>query len=52
MSRNKTARHRASLKAKFRKARARKGKLLKLKKRGGRLHPTPRGKASKASIFG
>jgi hypothetical protein len=52
MSRKKTARHRASLKAKFRKARARKGRLLKLKKAGGRLQPTPRGKARKASVLG
>ncbi|MBW1880814.1 MAG: hypothetical protein JRI25_01615 [Deltaproteobacteria bacterium] len=52
MSGNKTARHRAALKAKYRKARARKGRLLKLKKAGGRLQSTPRGKGRKASVLG
>ncbi len=50
-TKNKTARHRAALKAKFRTARARKAGLLKKKRAGGRLQRTARGKAAKNSIF-
>jgi len=51
-NRNKTARHRAKLKAKFRMRRARKSKLLTKKRNGGRLTRSPRGKGKKNSIYG
>ena len=50
--RNKSAKHRAALKAKHRTMRARKCGLLVKKRAGGRLQRTPRGKKAKANIYG
>ncbi len=52
MARSKTARHRAQLKAKHRKARSRKASLLKKKRPGGRLTATARGKEAKTPYLG
>jgi hypothetical protein len=51
-NRNKTARLRAALKAKFRTQRSRKAKLLVKKRNGGRLTRTPRGKGKNHSLYG
>ena len=52
MASNKSARLRAKLKAKHRKARSRKAGLLAKKRNGGRLTSTARGKAGKVAYLG